>query len=395
MIATHVLSVAFGLLVSQTGTDEGVKADRILVGMSTALSGPSQGLGLEMKRGVDAYFAEVNAAGGVFGRRFELIALDDGYEPARAGPNMHALIESHHVFGILGNVGTPTAIVSVPIALEAKVPFFGAFTGAGLLRKSPPDRWVINYRASYAEETAAMIEGLVGQIKIAPNRIAFFTQNDAYGDSGYAGAIKALRAKGFLETSRLVHGRYQRNTENVEDGLSRILEARIQPEAVIMVGSYKACAKFVHLAKQEGLRALFLNVSFVGAEALLQKLGPKDGEGVIVTQVVPPLDADLPAVRAYGEAIGRGKRTFGSLEGYLAAKAFADGVRRAGQDLVRERFIDAFERASDIDLGLGLVHALSPTEHQISHNVWPTIVHGGTFHALDWSVLGKERIAAK
>src|SRR5262249_35084155 len=119
---------------------EGVYADRIVVGMSTALTGPSQGLGLEMKRGVEAYFAELNPEGGVLGRKLELVALDDGYEPGRAGPNMHELIEKRHVFGILGNVGTPTAIVSLPIALEAKVPFFGAFTGAGLLRKNPPDR---------------------------------------------------------------------------------------------------------------------------------------------------------------------------------------------------------------------------------------------------------------
>ncbi|MEL6189457.1 MAG: ABC transporter substrate-binding protein, partial [Myxococcota bacterium] len=204
----------------------------IRVGMSTVLSGSAAGLGQEMKRGVDMYFAVVNEKGGVHGRRLELTALDDGYEPARTAPNMRKLIDEHDVFAVVGNVGTPTAVVSVPIANEKKVPLFGALTGAGLLRRSPPDRYVLNFRASYNQEMKAMIDGLVDEAGIPPDRIAFFTQNDAYGDAGFSGAAKALRARGYDEIARNVHGRYQRNTVNVEDGLERILDARLQPLAV-------------------------------------------------------------------------------------------------------------------------------------------------------------------
>ncbi|HYX34757.1 MAG TPA: ABC transporter substrate-binding protein [Oligoflexus sp.] len=366
----------------------GVSDHEITIGMTTVLSGPSHNLGDEMKRGVEAYFATVNEQGGIHGRKLRLDALDDGYEPARAAPNMRQLIDDKQVFAILGNVGTPTAVVSVPIAMEKKVPFFGALTGAGILRKNPPDRYVINFRASYAEETAAMVKGLVHDLGIKPEHIAFFTQNDAYGDAGYQASVKALHDIGFTRTAAMVHGRYQRNTVNVEDGLTRILDAKRQPKAIIMVGTYKACAKFIKLAKSEGLNALFLNVSFVGSESLMAELGPQ-GQGVIVTQVVPPLDSNMAVIEEYKKAIKPAKPSFISLEGYLAARSFAEGLRRAGRDLTREKFIDVLEASTDIDIGLGEKHSLSPTQHQISHAVWPTMITGNQFRSFRWSDIRK------
>src|SRR5258708_515515 len=270
-------------------------APEFCVGMSTALTGPSQALGLGMKAGVDAYFKQVNDAGGVFGRPLRLIALDDQYEPLQTGPNMRALIDQHGVFSVLGNVGTPTAAVAVPIAAEKKTPFFGAFTGAGLLRKTPPDRYVVNYRASYAQETAEMVRGFVQELRIRPEHVAFFTQNDAYGDAGYSGGVKALEAAGCDRARKLPHGRYPRNTVDVEGALARLLDPKVTVRAVIMVGAYKPCAKFIRLARQNGLDAVFANVSFVGSDALARELG-REGDNVVVTQVVPHYDQPLPAV---------------------------------------------------------------------------------------------------
>ena len=165
-------------------------ADEVVrVGMSTALSGPAQGLGQGVKAGVEAYFELANQRGGVRGRRLELIALDDQYEPEQTGPNVRRLIDEHQVTAIVGNVGTPTAVVTVPIVNEKRVPFFGAFTGAGILRKQPPDRYVFNVRASYADETAAIIRGLLDDRKLEPEQIAFFTQDDAFGDAGFAAVV--------------------------------------------------------------------------------------------------------------------------------------------------------------------------------------------------------------
>jgi ABC-type branched-subunit amino acid transport system substrate-binding protein len=370
--------------------ESGVTDSEVLVGMSAALTGPTAALGTGVKAGVEACFAEVNAAGGIEGRTLKLLALDDGYEPARCAPNMRKLIGDEEVFAVIGNVGTPTAIVAVPIANEMKTMLFGAFTGAGVLRQTPPDRYIINYRASYAEETAAMVNGFVNDIGIKPEEIAFFTQNDGYGNAGYSGAMKALQAIGFEGGESLAHGRYERNTTNVEDGLLTILDADVTPKAVIMVGAYKPCAAFIKLAKESELDAIFVNVSFVGSKALANELG-EDGDGVVVTQVVPHPDADMPGLAAFRDAMkthaSDADAGFVALEGYLAAKVFCAGLQAAGSDLTKEGAIDALEGLTDLDIGIGVNVTLSKTEHQASHKVYPTVIGGGVFDALDWSAL--------
>jgi ABC-type branched-subunit amino acid transport system substrate-binding protein len=344
--------------------------------MVTALSGPAQALGTNVRRGVEAYFALANDRGGVHGRALELVARDDAYEPGKTGPAMRSLIDDQRVFAVVGNVGTPTAVVAVPIANEKHVPLFAAYTGAGVLRKSPPDRYVVNYRASYVEETAEMVRGLTEELRIAPSDIGFFTQNDAYGDAGWKGGVAALERKGYAEAKFAPHGRYPRNTLDVEDGLSRLLDPRHRIRAVIMIGAYKPCARFIRLARKYGLDAIFVNVSFVGSEALAKELGP-DGEGVVVTQVVPPPEGDTQAAKEFQIAVPADQRNYISFEGFLAGHAFVAALERSGADATPDRLIAALESGAPIDLGLGLSHSLSPTEHQFSHRVWSTVIRGG------------------
>jgi ABC-type branched-subunit amino acid transport system substrate-binding protein len=339
-----------------------------------------------MKIGVESYFKSVNGAGGVGGKTLRLIVLDDGYEPNRAAPNMRKLIDAEKVVAVMGNVGTPTAIVTVPIANEKKVLLFGAFTGAGVLRKDPAERYVINYRASYAEETADMITGLLSA-GIKPEEIAFFTQNDGYGDAGYQGAISALKAAGFSDVQTLAHGRYTRNTLNIEDGLATILDSDIEPKAIIMVGAYGPCAKFIKLAKENFPDTRYLNVSFVGSNALARELGDS-GEGVIVTQVVPHFNDSLALVDEYKNALaqfdGSAKPSFVSLEGYIIAKVFVEGLKGAGS-INRESIIDGLEGLTDLDIGMGFNLSYSKENHQASHKIWPTIIKNGEYVAFEWS----------
>ncbi len=367
----------------------------IKIGMSTALSGPSKALGQEMKRGIDIYFSKVNAQGGVDGRQLELIALDDQYEPALTAINMHTLVDNNDVLAIIGNVGTPTAIVSVPIVNEKHILLFGAFSGANVLRKTPPDRYVINFRASYENETAEMIKGLLS-IGIKPQEIAFFVQNDGYGDAGYQGALKALKAAGFTNTDKLAVGRYTRNTLNVEEGLAKILDASVMPKAIIIVGAYAPVAKFIRLAKYEFPDSLFLNVSFVGSSALANELGVI-GENVIITQVVPNIEADLPAVKDYRADMKKydpgAPLSFGSLEGYLDAKLFVMSLTSAAQQhkLNREGIIDAFETMHDLDFGIEKKIDYAKDNHNGLTMVWPTILKNGKFVTLDWSELKHQK----
>jgi branched-chain amino acid transport system substrate-binding protein len=361
----------------------------IKIGMTTALTGPASALGIEMSKGVATYFAAVNANGGIDGRQLKLIVLDDQYEPTVAATNMRELIIKDQVLAVIGNVGTPTAVVTIPIANELHTLLFGAFSGSDALRKTPPDRYIINFRASYKEETATMVKNLLA-IGIKPDELAFFTQNDAYGDSGYQGAMEALKDSGFAKPEALPVGRYTRNTLNVEGGLAQLLAAPTSPKAIIMVGAYAPNAKFIKLAKKEFPDALFLNVSFVGSESLARELGT-DSDNIIVTQVVPPLDDDLPALHEYLKDLNKyfngSTPTYASLEGFLAAKLFVMGLRLAARDdkLTREGIIDSFETMQNVDIGIGVKIEYSKTDHTALTTVWPTILKNGRFVPFQWS----------
>lgn len=361
----------------------------LLFGMSTALSGPAADLGKNMRLGVLAGFERANRAGGIQGKTLRLIALDDGYEPSRTAPNMRKLIEREQVLAVIGNVGTPTAIAAIPIANQEKTLLFAPFTGAGVLRKIPPDRYIINYRASYAEEIGAMIDALITKAKLKTHEIAFFTQRDGYGDAGFVGGVTALKRHGLKNELSILHVRYERNTVAVEDALARILMADSLPRAIIMVGAYAPCAQFIQLANDSGLEALFLNVSFVGSEPLAQQLGSQVGK-VIVTQVVPhPTQSTLPIIKEYNADLkaleSSPQPTFGSLEGYIAARILVKALKTTQGTITREGVVVALQELGNFDAGLGHSLTLSDKQHQASHEIWPTILKKGSFIPLSWS----------
>jgi ABC-type branched-subunit amino acid transport system substrate-binding protein len=360
----------------------------ILLGMSTALSGPMADIGRELRLGVEAGLERANRGGGVQGRPLRLIALDDGYEPARTAPNMIRLLEEFAVQVVIGNAGTPTAIAAIPLAKEAKTLFFAPFSGAGVLRRTPPDRYVINYRASYAEELASMVDALINIGGLRPEEIAFFTQRDGYGDAGYTSGIQALHDYGLVDELKTLHVRYQRNTLAVENALADILMSETLPRAVIMVGAYAPCAKFIRLARRAKLEALFLNVSFVGSKSLAAAL-PEDSQRVLVTQVVPdPLAASAPLLKDYRADLRllapHSPFSSVSLEGYIGARILCAALEKTAPPLTREKVIEALEGLGEFDLGLGQPLRLSAAEHQASHRIWPTQLVNGNFVPFDW-----------
>lgn len=382
-------ALLLGLLASPLAQAE------LSVGIVAPSSGGAAPLGIGMQEGIASYFAKVNAEGGINGHTLTLVTYDDQYSPLQAAKHTRELVRDESVIAAIGNVGTPTAAVTIPIYSQEKTLLFGAFTGAGILRTSPPERYVINYRASYLQETAAMIDGLLAA-GIEQQEIAFFTQNDSFGDAGYNGAIRALNAKGFSDTSQLVHGRFTRGTRNIHQGLANILQAPVKPRAVIIVGTFGPAADFIREARKDLPDAIFLNVSFVGSQALLDALGPQ-AEGVIVTQVVPPPDADLPAVEEYRQALAdyapNATPDFISLEGYLVAKLFVEGVKAAGSNPDREAIVDGLLSLGTIDIGVGELLTLGPDDHQASDAVWPTIIRNGQFEPVDWTNVAQANVA--
>ncbi|MCG8458889.1 MAG: ABC transporter substrate-binding protein, partial [Holophagales bacterium] len=374
-----------------TASARGVTAERVLLGLSAAFTGPSKELGRNMRLGIETALLDINRDGGIHGRQLELIALDDGYEPSRTVANMAELLLEERVFAVLGNVGTPTAEVALPLALEQKVPFFGAFTGAGLLRADPPEPYVFNFRASYGEETAAIVGYFLDVLELAPDQIAVFAQEDTFGDEGYGGVAATLEARGYDgEVPRLG---YRRNTLDVDDAVDKLLTELPQIRAVVLVATYRSAGELVRRLVDADADLTFASLSFVGSRAFaeqLSELGPHYAAGLIVSQVVPHYDADLPGVQRYRELLRQHFPTeapgFVSLEGYLAARVFAAALERAGTEPTQESFVQGAESLTELDLGIGTEIHFGPDRHQGSDRVWGTALDGaGNYRSLDLS----------
>ena len=362
-IVAAVLLLVPGLAAGEPG----VTPDRIRLGQAAVFSGPAAQLGIQMRNGIKAYFDYVNDRGGVHGRKLELVTEDDRYEPAVAPGATKKLIEEHKVFALLGYVGTPTGVAHLPVLTQAKVPLVGMFTGAEVLRV-PFNRYVFHVRASYYDETEKIVEQVVST---GGRKISVFYQNDAYGEAGRKGTELALERRKMKIHST---GTVERNTVAVEEAAKAIHAS--QPDAVVMVGAYAACAAYVRAMQKLGSGATFYNVSFVGSKALADALG-KDGVGVAISQVVPfPWATGVPVVKEYQQVAKKSGFTdynFSALEGYLTAKVMVEGLRRAGKNLTREGFIDTMEKMGDVDLG-GFFVNYSPKSHTGSKFVDLTII---------------------
>lgn len=348
--------------------ETGVMADKILLGQAAVFEGPASALGLGMRDGLNAAFAEVNAKGGVNGRKLELTTQDDGYEPSKSVDATKALI-AKDVFALVGPVGTPTAMAAHPIAKEAGAPFIGAFTGAEGLR-DPYLPHVVNVRASYFQETEVWIERLIKDKGFS--KIAIFYQDDTFGRAGLAGVKKAMDAR---KMSLVAEGTFERNTVAVRSALLEIRKAA--PEAVVMVGPYKPCAEFIKLCRQVKFEPVFMNISFVGSDALASELG-EAGAGVYVTQVVPlPSDASIPVVKAYQAALAASDAKdktpgFVSLEGYLVGRTVIAGLEKAGKEPTRKAFMEALTSGS-YDFG-GFKMTFGPNDNRGSDDVYLTVI---------------------
>ena len=335
---------------------------RIVLGQSAAFSGPAAQLGIQMNRGAKIYFDALNAAGGVNGSRVDLRTLDDGYEPDRCKANTAQFIKDN-VFALFGYVGTPTCLAALPLANENKIPFFGPFTGAEALR-DPFSRYVFHLRASYYDETQLIVRQLT---TLGLRKIAVFYQNDAYGKAGLEGVTRALKPQGLAPVAL---GTVERNTVDVAQAVKAITAAR--PDAVVQISAYKSCAAFIREARKAGYGGTFFNVSFVGTQALADELG-KEANGIMVSQVMPfPFSTATPIAREYLEAVkragGDARPNYSSMEGWLAAKVFSEGLKRAGRNPTREALITGLESIQGASFG-GFNVNFGPREHVASRFV--------------------------
>ena len=369
---------ALASLAGQVRAESGIAPDAVSFAQVAALDGPAAALGTGMRDGILAAFEEANRAGGVHGRTVHLDSFDDGYEPDQSVALVRSIISDDSHLGFIGAVGTPTSQAAQPITTEAGVPFIAPFTGAGFLR-DPALSNVINVRASYGAETEAWIAYLVDGLGL--QSIAILYQDDGFGRVGLDGVVQALDKRGMTLTAQ---GAYTRNTVAVKSALLGIRKAA--PEAVVMVGAYKPIAEFIRLSKSLQFDPTFVNISFVGSDALAAELGP-DGAGVIISQVVPfPWDASLKIVADYQAAITAADPdahpSFVTLEGYLAGRIALRALEEAGPDLTRDGYLAAMNGLGSFALD-GLDFAYGANDNQGLDDVFLTrITDGGTFETV-------------
>jgi ABC-type branched-subunit amino acid transport system substrate-binding protein len=318
-----------------------VVEDKILLGQSASLTGSAQNLGIEYTKGANAYFNYINDLGGVFNRKIELITLDDAYEPEYAKQNTLELIKEKKVFAMFGEIGTPTSEAVLPIIKKYNIPFLMPLSGGSFLREDDSGL-IINLRKSYNDEIKALIDYLVNEQNI--KRVAVLYQNDNYGKLGFIRVQNALKK---YQLQVIEEGRYRRNTLSFHTALENIKNAN--PEAVVIIGTYKPAASFIKEAKKLGLNdTKFCNISFIGGDSFVKEL-KGNTKNVIISQVLPiPWDENNIATKEYREIYHKyypnDDFTFVSFEGFLSAKLVVKALEKSGENLNRKNFLASFKK---------------------------------------------------
>lgn len=347
--------------------ETGVTDTTITLGMSAPFTGANGAYGSDLKAGASLYFSQVNATGGINGRKIELVSIDDSYDPAKAVSNTKKLIEEQKVFALFSYYGTATTAAVLPVISAARVPLFNSITGADSLR-APVNRYLFFARASYNDETAAIVEQLVS---LGMKNIAVLYQNDGFGKAGLEGITAALKARNMAPTAT---GVVERGSTDVAAAVKAISE--VKPQAVIMVTLHGPGVEFVRRMAAAGHRPQFITLSPMPTDLVYKELGD-DSRGIGVSQVMPyPWSQSLALVKEYQEVLAKSPRdmapSYYSLEGFVAAKILVEAMKRAGKDLTRDKLIAALE-SMNLDLG-GYRVSYSPTNHGGSKFVELTVM---------------------
>lgn len=362
------VALCAGLLAaSATAQAQTQAGGAIVIGQSAPLSGSNKDLGEDIRNGALAYFKKVNDAGGINGRKIELVSLDDANDTKRSEANTRKLLEDPGVIALFGYGSATLSTPALPLVAQAGITFFAPFTGAEPMRKF--NRYVFNHRASYGDELEKIIEHYT---TIGVKRFAVLHHKDAIGNENLAVVERALKARGLTPVAI---ASFERTQTDLSKEVAAV--AKAAPDVVIATTLYKTTAEFVKLSLKAGLTAQFVSTSFAGSTALAQTLG-KDGLGVVMTQIVPSVArTTTPIVREYQQAsdklLGKKDYSYTSLESFIAAKVLVEGIRHAGRDPTRESLLKALDNLGTVDVG-GYVVTFSPTDHNGSNYVSLTIL---------------------
>jgi branched-chain amino acid transport system substrate-binding protein len=389
MLAPYTAAASTNPTASLPATPvHGVTDREIRFGTVIPFGGQRREVGRQMRMGIEAAFNRTNETGGVNGRMLKLFAADDNYDPTRTVAAMTQLYDKDQVFGFIGNIGTANTALAIPYALERRALFFGPLSGSSIVRRDPPDRYVFNFRASFAEETAAIVRYLTKLRRISPKQIAVLTQNDTFGEEAFAGVTKAFRSLGINDPP--IRYNYPRNTLDVDEAVGQMKAAKPAIKAMIMIATERSAAKFIEKTHDQYPDMVYAHLSVVGATGLaneLKLLGPRYTKNVIVTQGVPAVSGYSSLVLDYKNALAKyfpGEAPdYTSLEGFISASILTQAIKQT-TPLDTERLVETLESMRTLDLGLGAKLSFGRAEHQASHKIWGTTLdETGTYQAIE------------
>jgi ABC-type branched-subunit amino acid transport system substrate-binding protein len=342
----------------------------IVIGQSAPLSGSNKDLGTDIRNGAAAYLKRVNDAGGVNGRKIELVTLDDANDTKRSEANTKQLLEGNNPIALFGYGSATLSRPALPLVEAARIAFVAPFTGADPMRKF--NRFVYNHRASYADELEKIVEHYT---TFGIKKFAVLHYDDAVGKENFGAVERALKARNLAPVSVA-------SVTRTQTDFAKELAAvgKSAPDVVILTTLYKTSADFIKGLKSQGVGTQFVSTSFAGSTALANSLGSA-GLGVAMAQVVPSyLKRSVPVVKEYQAAmeamLGKKEFSYTSLESYIATKVLVEGLRRAGPQPTREKLLAALDSISAFDVG-GYLVSFSPSNH-----------NGSSFVSL--SILGRD-----
>ena len=363
---------AIAIALATAGALAATPREDIVIGQVAPLTGTIAGTGDEYVAGAAAYFAHVNASGGIYGRKIRVVLKDDSYKPDQTLALTRQILAEDKPLALFGFVGTGNvlALNKNKVLSDAGIALLAPYTGAQDLR-DPTNPQLFHIRASYTDETARMVEHLY---TVGLRRFAVMYQDDPFGKSGLAGAEAAMRKLGLQPVAS---GGYDRTQpENIDAAVAAIAPAN--PDAIIMVSVNRASAAFIRKMRAQGSKARLFSISVVNFKELLKNAGEDNARGIGISQVMPyPYSALVPVAREFQALMKQYQPdkvvSYASMESFIGAKILVEAIQRAGADPTRQKIINQLDRMNNYDTG-GFKVSFSPDNHVGSKFVEVTVI---------------------